>query len=168
MVLLAFRVQGNLDMRLQDVMSTDIKTIAPNATVGEARSLMRMNGVHHLLVREQRRIVGVVSDRDLGGRAAGRAGDGQARLVEEVMTESLVTATPETTIRQAANLMRGRSIGCLPVLDGETPLGIVTTTDLLELIGRGVERPIERSTRWTLRARGARRTSATARHARRV
>ena len=58
-------------------------------------------------------------------------------------------------------------IGCLPVLDGDKPVGIVTTTDLLDFIGRGSERPIERSTRWTLRARGARRASASARHARR-
>jgi hypothetical protein len=46
-------------------------------------------------------------------------------------------------------------------------VGIVTTTDLLELIGRGVEKPVERSTRWTLRRRGPGRATATARHERR-
>jgi acetoin utilization protein AcuB len=153
-------------MRIQDIMSTDIKTVAPSATLVEARSLMRTNGIHHLVVRDGRRIVGVVSDRDLGGRVG--AGDGAGeKQVSEVMASHLVTATPETTIRQAANLLRGRTIGCLPVLDGDKPVGIVTTTDLLDLVGRGAERPIERSTRWTLRGRGARRASPTARRARR-
>jgi acetoin utilization protein AcuB len=84
------------------------------------------------------------------------------------MTSNLATATPSMTVRQAANLLRGRTIGCLPVLEGGKPVGIVTTTDLLDLIGRGAERPIARSIRWTLRGRGVRRAGATARHARRA
>jgi acetoin utilization protein AcuB len=124
---------------------------------------MKTGGVHHLLVEKDREIVGVVSERDLGGtKLAARAG-----VVADVMTENVVTASPEATIRQAANLLRGRSIGCLPVVEEGRAVGIVTTTDLLELIGRGVEKPIERSTRWTLRDRGARRAGPTARRARR-
>ena len=147
-------------------MSTDIKTIAQGATVGEARSLMRANGIHHLVVIDDRR-VGVVSDRDLGGSVAAREGSGEARPITEVMTARVATAAPETTVRQAANLLRGRSIGCLPVLDDGKPVGIVTTTDLLDLIGWGSERPIERSTRWTLGARGVRRAGPSERPARR-
>ena len=74
------------------------------------------------------------------------------------MSEQVVTAPADATIRQAANLMRGRGIGCLAVVADEKPVGIVTITDLLELIGRGVERPIERSTRWTLHRAAARAT----------
>jgi hypothetical protein len=55
----------------------------------------------------------------------------------------------------------------LPVLEDGKPVGIVTTTDLLELLGRGSERPIEHSTRWTLRDRGPRRTGSTSRRVRR-
>jgi acetoin utilization protein AcuB len=164
---MALDVQIPIDMRVQDVMSTEIKTVGSGTTIGEARSLMRAQGIHHVLVRDERRIVGVVSDRDLGGRVGARNGSGEARPVAEVMTTNVVTALPTMTIRQAANLLRGRAIGCLPVLDGDRPVGIVTTTDLLELIGRGAQRPIERSTRWTLRDRGVRRAGPTARHARR-
>ena len=148
-------------------MSTKIKTIASTANVGEARNAMRTQGVHHLLVQDGRQIVGVVSDRDLGGRVGARNGTGDARPVAEVMTSNVATAEPETSIRQAANLLRGRSIGCLPVVEDGRAVGIVTITDLLELVGRGSERPIERSTRWTLRARGRRDAGPTARHARR-
>jgi acetoin utilization protein AcuB len=124
---------------------------------------MKAGGVHHLVVQKDRQIVGVVSERDLGGgKLAARAG-----VVADVMTENVVTADPEMTIRQAANLLRGRSIGCLPVVDEDRAVGIVTTTDLLDLLGRGVEKPIQRSTRWTLRSRGNRGAGPTARHARR-
>ncbi len=79
----------------------------------------------------------------------------------------VVTVTADATIRQAANLMRGRGIGCLAIVADDKPVGIVTITDLLELIGRGVERPIERSKRWTLSRRGARDAGPGTRHARR-
>ncbi len=146
-------------------MTRDIRTITQSASATEARNAMRTAGVRHLVVVDKRELVGIVSDRDLGGRqgANGRAG----LTVADAMTSTVVTAQAETTIRQAANLLRGHVIGCLVVVEDDKPIGIVTTTDLLELIGRGVERPIERSTRWTLRARGVRGAGPTARHARR-
>ena len=153
-------------MRLQEIMSREIKSLPSTATVTEARSVMRQQGVHHLLVIESRVVVGVVSDRDLGGPRARPNGEGGARLVSDVMARSVVGAGPETTVRQAANLLRGRSIGCLPVLDNGKPVGIVTTTDLLELLGRGIDRPVERGERRTLRDRGPRRSGPTSRRAR--
>lgn len=154
-------------MRLQDIMSTNVKTIGPNATVGEARNLMRVDRIHHLLVLDRRQIVGVVSDRDLGGRGGASRRDGDVNSIADVMSEHVVTAPADASIRQAANLMRGRGIGCLAVVDGDKPVGIVTTTDLLDLIGRGLERPIERAKRRTLPKRGPRDARPATRHARR-
>ena len=57
-----------MGMRLNDIMSRDIKTIGPKASTSEARNTMRTNGIRHLLVLDGRDVVGVVSDRDLGGR----------------------------------------------------------------------------------------------------
>ncbi|HET7451198.1 MAG TPA: CBS domain-containing protein, partial [Thermoanaerobaculia bacterium] len=53
--------------------------------------------------------------------------------------------------------LRGRSIGSLPVLESEKLVGIVTTTDLLTLIGKGAERPIAKPPRWVMKGRGPRR-----------
>ena len=146
-------------MRIQDIMSGDIKTIAPGADVSAARNAMRINGIRHLVVVDGRDVVGVVSDRDLGGRLSAAAGKRGAGLtVADVMTNGVVSVKPETTVRQAANLLRGLTIGSLVVRENDKPVGIVTTTDLLDLIGRGAERPIAKSTRWTLRARGSRRS----------
>ena len=154
-------------MRLQDIMSTDVKTVTSSVTVAAARDLMRLDEIRHLLVVYERRIVGVVSDRDLGGRVGARRGEGATSVVADVMSEHVVTVPPDTTIRQAANLMRGRGIGCLAVVEGDKPKGIVTITDLLDLIGQGVERPVERGTRRTLSRRGPRDAGPATRHARR-
>jgi CBS domain-containing protein len=154
-------------MRLLDIMSRDIKTISPNADTAAARDAMRANRIRHLVVVDGREIAGIISDRDLGGRTGAAGKTSQAMTVGDLMTTSVVTAKPDTTIRQAANLLRGHLIGCLIIEDGRKPVGIVTTTDLLDLLGRGAERPTERATRRTLSARGPRRARPTLRHARR-
>ena len=153
-------------MRLDDIMSTEVKTIGPRASVAEARTLMEGAGVHHLIVVEDGLVVGVLSARDLGGRASSGRSEVDAARVEAIMSPHVVSMAPDATIRQAANRLRGRGIGCLAVMDGGKLLGIVTTSDLLELIGRGVERPIERSVRWNLRGRGPRGGRPQDRHAR--
>jgi CBS domain-containing protein len=76
------------------------------------------------------------------------------------MAGDVVSAAPDLTVRQAANKLRGRVIGCLPVIDGKKLTGIVTFSDLLELLGRGAVRPVERGERWTLKHRGPRRRPA--------
>jgi CBS domain-containing protein len=66
------------------------------------------------------------------------------------MTKPVVTVGPTTTVRRAANLMRGRSLGCVVVTDRGRVVGIVTAADLLELLGRGSDRPVASARRWTL------------------
>jgi acetoin utilization protein AcuB len=70
------------------------------------------------------------------------------------MTSPAITCSPDLTLRQAANLLRGRTMGCLPILEDGKIVGIVTTTDLLEMIGTGIERPVPKARRWILKDRG--------------
>ena len=60
----------------------------------------------------------------------------------DLMTPHVVTITPTTPIRTAANVLRGHSIGCLVVVTGGRIVGIVTVADLLEQMGRGLDRPV--------------------------
>src|SRR5690606_4597333 len=75
----------------------------------------------------------------------------RGRTVGELMTLDPISAEPKTTLRQAANLMRARRVGCLPVLEDDELVGIVTATDVLDELGRGSSRPEGRATRRTLR-----------------
>ncbi len=56
------------------------------------------------------------------------------------MTEQVIVGNPEMTTKEAANLMRGHIIGCLPIVEGDELVGIVTISDLLELLGKGVHK----------------------------
>jgi CBS domain-containing protein len=75
------------------------------------------------------------------------------------MTAPAVTVEPTMTVRQAANVMRGRSIGCLVVVESGHAIGIVTISDLLELVGRGLDRGAVTTSRRTLNHRAPHRKS---------
>jgi CBS domain-containing protein len=138
-------------MRVQDVMTTAVQTISPSAPAEDAGNLMRAKGIHHLVVCDGPRVVGLLSDRNIGGRHG--APITENRIVSDLMTERVVTVSPTRTVRQAANLMRGRSIGCLVVVSKDRTIGIVTVADLLELIGRGAERTVVTTPRRLLQHR---------------
>jgi acetoin utilization protein AcuB len=141
-------------MRVSDIMTADVARVAPQTTADEAWTAMRVNGVHHLVVMEGPNVLGVITHRDLGGARGESVRKG--RTVRELMSRHVVSAAPTDTLRRAANLMRGRTIGCLPIVDGRRVVGIITVTDLLEAVGRAGERPVTKGRRWTLKHRGQR------------
>ena len=122
-------------MRLMEIMTTDVQTAPMREDAEHAFQRMRTHRLHHLVVMDGKRVVGILSERDLGGARGGAVRRG--RTVGELMSPHVVTAASATTVRQAANLLRARTLGCLPVLDDGKLVGIVTLTDLLELLGRG-------------------------------
>ena len=136
-------------MRVGEAMTRRVETVSENESAEAALQRMRTRRIRHLVVMRGRKVAGVVSDRDVGSA--------KGRTVGDVMTAHAVAATPETTLRKAANLLRGRSIGCLPVIEDGKLVGILTITDVLELLGRGSERPVSKGKRWVLKGRGPRR-----------
>lgn len=140
-------------MRISEVMTAPVRTIRSERDASEAWEAMRLYRIRHVVVTgRDGQVVGVISAGDLGGRHGERLRSG--RRVRDLMTEKVVVVKPDTTVREAANLMRGHAINCLPVFIGARLEGIVTALDLLELIGRGAERPIPKSRRLTMKDRG--------------
>jgi acetoin utilization protein AcuB len=137
-------------MRIGEIMSTDVLATTPDAKAEHVWHEMQLRRIRHYVVMAGGRVVGVVSDRDLGGRSAAAVRKG--RSVSDFMSHGVVTAQPDTTLRQAANLMRGRTIGCLPVIDDGQLVGIVTITDILDQLGRGAARPEVKAQRRPRRA----------------
>lgn len=124
-------------MRVQDIMSTPVRAVRPQESAIHALALMKSSSVHDLVVQDGRSVIGVVSSRDL--IVATAAPENRGLSVGELMSDDLVTATATMTVRQAANRMRGHNIGSLPVLDRGNLVGIVTMSDLLDLVDRGPE-----------------------------
>lgn len=141
-------------IRLQDIMSTELFTIEYDEPAERAYESLRQRNVHHLLVVDGKRLLGVITHRDLGG-AKGRSLR-EGKLVTDLMESKAICADARMTIREAARKMRHRAIGCLPVTRDDKLVGIITVSDLLDLIGRGVEKVQVRSERVPLSRRAPR------------
>jgi CBS domain-containing protein len=118
---------------------------------------MAAENVHHLIVKDGSRVVGVLSDSDAGGRHGALVRT--ATTVADLMDTHFASVTRHDTVRKVANLMRGRLVSCVPVIERDRLIGVVTVADLLALLGRGVERP-DHETRAALHHRVAHRKTA--------
>ena len=133
--------------QVRDLMSRPVRTLERNDMLSLADSVMRDERIRHLPVLDSAsRLVGILSQRDLFLNALVRAlGHGsmardrslRSIVVKEVMTEDVVTTTPETPITAAAQMMVDRKIGCLPVVEGNTLVGILSESDVVSAVARG-------------------------------
>ena len=117
-------------MRVADRMTPNPSVVRLGDSLAVARLIMQTERFRHLPVVERKRVLGVITDRDVRQHAAHL----DETLVESVMTADPVTVSPDTTVEEAASLMLVRSIGCLPVAQNGGLVGIITTTDLLRAL----------------------------------
>jgi CBS domain-containing protein len=121
-------------MRISDVMTYEVVTAPPDATLGQVAELMRDRGVGSVVVANGSRPVAMITDRDM---ALAVAADGVARdqPVEAYATHPVVTGETGMDIEEAAALMVQHRIRRLPVTDGDALAGIVTLDDLAIRVG---------------------------------
>jgi CBS domain-containing protein len=115
--------------RLKDVMSRDVKLVAPETTIREAAQQMRDGDFGMLPVAENDRMIGAISDRDIAIRAI--ADDkGPTTAVREVMSEGICWAYEDDSVEQAATIMSERQVRRLPIVNRDKRLvGIVSLGD---------------------------------------
>jgi len=115
-----------------DFMTKDLVTVREADDLALAESLLRLGGIRHLPVVRDRKLVGILSHRDvlrsgISGRPAARE-----TAVSEVMTREPTSIRPGMGLAQAARLLLERKFGCLPVCDDDgTLVGIVTEADFV-------------------------------------
>ncbi|NHK38732.1 CBS domain-containing protein [Thermus thermophilus] len=133
-------------MLVRDVMKSPVLTVGPEVTLEDAYRFLLEKGIRHLPVVEEGRLVGILTDRDIRLATSHLNPKGPCpgcTRVGEVMTREVITAHPLDPVEEAARVMRERKIGCLPVLEDEALVGIVTGIDLLDALLRltGVTEP---------------------------
>jgi acetoin utilization protein AcuB len=122
-----------LPNHVDEVMSQSVMALQLSATFGDAVSLMASQHVRHsVVVDEEGRIKGVISDRDVL-RALARITDWKTKPVSEIMTAEPFVVSPSTSVADALAQLLEKRINCLPVVseDGKV-CGILTSTDLLK------------------------------------
>jgi|SRR5690554_1746319 len=143
-------------MKVSDVMTKDVYTLSPDQTLAEAAKLLLDKDVGGVPVTREKRVVGMLSERDLldarlnprpprylellGGIIyLDNVSEYQSQLkktvatkVEQVMTKNVISVDINTPVVEAARLIRDHGINRIPVLDGERLVGIVTRHDVLQ------------------------------------
>jgi CBS domain-containing protein len=115
-------------MNIRDVMTSNPRTVSPEDTIQNAARIMRDEDTGVVPVVENGRAVGVVTDRDIVVRAVA---DGQLnRPVREIVSGDVITARPDMSTKEAAQLMSEHQVRRLPVVENERLVGIVSIGDL--------------------------------------
>jgi CBS domain-containing protein len=124
------------------LMSTDLFTVRPDDLVDLAASVMEWRHIRHVPVEDDEgRLVGLISHRDLLRLLAHGMLSRSAKevTVKEIMIRDLMTIAPETPTLEALTIMRRRKIGCLPVVENDRLIGVVTAYDFLSLSAEIIE-----------------------------
>ena len=118
--------------QLLDTKSAEIIAIGPDAPVYDAIRLMGERGVGALLVMEGPKLVGILSERDYARKIALQGRSSKDTRVKDIMTRDVLYVTPQTTTSQCMALMSEKKIRHLPVLDGNTVVGMISIRDILD------------------------------------
>lgn len=117
--------------RVADIMTRNVETVGPSATVQEAAERMKADNIGSLPVCLDSRLVGTITDRDITIRVTAEGRDSRSTLVREVMTRDLVTVRPQQEVADAEQLMQDHQVRRLPVVESDGRLvGYVTTATI--------------------------------------
>ncbi|MCG8473324.1 MAG: CBS and ACT domain-containing protein [Desulfobacterales bacterium] len=126
------------------IMHKHLITVSPDASVKEAMDLLNVNHIEHLLVvNESGQMIGILSDRDIKHNLASPATTFSTHelnyLLDQmnvgmIMVKKVITVTPDTTVEDAAQIIRKNEISSLPVMEEGKPVGIVTKTDVMGVL----------------------------------
>jgi CBS domain-containing protein len=122
-------------MPIERLLRRPLKTLPPDATCQEAAALMRDENVGAIVVAEENRPLGVVTDRDLVVRVVAPGEDAARLRVRDVMTGEPIFVSGDRSLEQAIAAMRDLAIRRVPIVDAEGRLrGLVSMDDLLVLL----------------------------------
>lgn len=117
---------------IQDKIGREIYTISPSATVLEAITLMANKGIGAVVVTEDTKVVGILSERDYTRKIALMQRTSDHTTVAEIMTSRVISVTRGHTVEECLNLMTDGHLRHLPVIEGETLVGFVSIGDLVK------------------------------------
>jgi CBS domain-containing protein len=118
-------------MLLRDMMTAKIEDISADATVMQAAEKMKLLDIGAIPVRENDRLVGMITDRDIAVRAVAEGRDPKKVPVREAMSRDLCFCYEDESVESAAKLMEEKQIRRLPVFDrSERAIGMVSLGDL--------------------------------------
>jgi CBS domain-containing protein len=127
----------NPNSTISEILSqkgTTVWSISPDATVYEAISLMAEKNVGALLVTQNDKLVGIISERDYTRKVVLKGKSSKETAVKEILSGHVIRVSPSHTVEECMRLMTDHHFRHLPVLDGERIVGVVSIGDLVNWI----------------------------------
>jgi CBS domain-containing protein len=124
-------------MQVSEIMSKDLVTVGPEYNVADVASLMRSKRIGSVIVLEDDRVLGILTERDILG-VVGSGEDPKNVAAHEALTDDLVTIGPDAPVEEAAQEMVRAGVRHLPVISEQDLIGIVSMRDLVRWSVRGV------------------------------
>jgi CBS domain-containing protein len=119
------------------MMTRELVTLDENEKLADANTLLGRRHIRHLPVVREGKLVGLITHRDILRCIATKGGGCRAG---DLMTREVLTVNPQTPLLDAIRMMRNHSFGCLPVVEGERLVGILTEADLVRFAETTIER----------------------------
>jgi CBS domain-containing protein len=120
---------------VKDIMTKEVVTIDVEKSVFEAAQLMAAKELGCLIVMDKALPVGIITERDIVRRIVAKRGSADLK-VSEVMSKTLITVDPDTSLKEAARVMSTNKIRRLPVLKQDKLVGIVVSSDFVRNVGK--------------------------------
>lgn len=129
--------------KIRDIMVTRVATIDIDTPLKEIKDIFEKARFHHLPVLDNGNLVGVISDRDVLraispflGTLSERATDAATlnKKAHQIMSRQPITARPDETVKSAADIMLVKRLSCLPVMEKNKLVGILTLKDIVKAL----------------------------------
>jgi len=124
-------------MLIEEIMNQDVATLYPTQTLREAAATLREKKIRHIaVINEQRKVVGVITDRDIKQATPSNLleSDDYSVLdtpIERIMTKNPITGHPLDFVEETATIFYDNRIGCLPIVSKGKLVGMITESDML-------------------------------------
>ena len=121
-----------------DVMTKSVISVDASMTINETAKMMEDAKVGAVIVMEDNTPVGIVTDRDFAVKVAAHAYE-ISTPIKQIMSSPLLSINSDESVRNAADLMHEREVRKLPVISDDKVVGIITATDIVNLLAVCVE-----------------------------
>ena len=119
-----------MEQSIREVMTPSPETVESDKSAAEAAKLMKKADAGMIPVVRDKKLVGTVTDRDIAIRLVAEGKDPAATTVGEIASKDIVTIGPDQDIAEALGLMASNQVRRLPVVEGETLIGVVAQADV--------------------------------------
>ena len=121
------------DYKVAEFMNKDLVQVTPDTPVKRCAEVMAAEKVSSALVTEKKKILGIVTEKDLARKIVAKGLNADKVLAKDIMTTDLVTVSPNTSLYDAMLLIEKRKIKHLPVVDHGSVVGIITAMEILRI-----------------------------------